>query len=697
VNGIDRLHPGVVHHIVNTLGWNSLRPLQEAAIEPLTDGLDALLLAPTAGGKTEAAVFPTLTAMIENGWRGLSVLYVCPLRALLNNLHPRVDGYARWVGRTAGLWHGDTSATQRRRMRVERPDILLTTPESLESLLVSPLVDPHEFFADLQAIIVDEVHAFAGDDRGWHLLAVLERLTRLAQRPLQRIGLSATVGNPDHLVRWLQGSAADRRSSIVISPPATSTSPAPEVELDYVGSIPNAATVISALHRGDKRLVFCETRTQVEQLALALKGCGVTTFVSHSSLSADERHQAEKAFAEARDCVIVSTSTLELGIDVGDLDRVIQLDAPRTVASFLQRLGRAGRRPGTTRNALFLTTKRDALLRAAGLLQLWKGGYVEPVQAPPSPRHIAAQQLLALCLQEGRVGEAVWREWWNDLALFDDTAADLARWLVDTGHLESDSGMLFIGPETEKRYGRRNFMELLAVFTAAPEFVVLHGRKEVGGADPLMLMRKVNGPRVLSLGGLAWRVTHIDWPRRRCYVEPADVPARSLWQGSLPPESFELSQAQRAVLLGSTPDVALSQRASAALSQLRDESGHRVSEQGTVIERQDDEVWWWTWAGGRGNATLTAALEQVVDAEGRPENHRLRLRAEIEPIQIRAALDDLTNEELPSPNVSEEALDELKFAEILPPDLASRTLAARLSDETAARRVLAQKLQWVAS
>jgi ATP-dependent Lhr-like helicase len=417
VSGIDLLHPGVVHHIVNTLGWSTLRPLQEAAIGPLLDGTDALLLAPTAGGKTEAAVFPVLTSMIENGWRGLSVLYVCPLRALLNNLHPRVDGYAKWIGRTAGLWHGDTSQTLRRGMRVERPDLLLTTPESLESLLVSRLVNPHEFFADLRAVIVDEVHAFAGDDRGWHLLAVLERLARLADRPLQRIGLSATVGNPDQLLGWLQGADASQRPAVVLAQPTPPSTPSVEVGLDYVGSIPNAAAVIGALHRGEKRLVFCETRSQVERLALALRSQAITTFVSHSSLSAGERHQAEKAFTEVRDCVIVSTSTLELGIDVGDLDRVIQLDAPRTVASFLQRLGRSGRRPDTTRNTLFLATTRDALLRGAGLLSLWKDGFVEPVQAPPSPRHIAAQQILALCLQEGQVGENVWPEWWEDVSI----------------------------------------------------------------------------------------------------------------------------------------------------------------------------------------------------------------------------------------------------------------------------------------
>jgi ATP-dependent Lhr-like helicase len=693
VSGVDRLHPGVVHHIVNTLGWLGLRPLQEAAIEPLADGVDALLLAPTAGGKTEAALFPLLTAMIENGWRGLSLLYVCPLRALLNNLHPRVDAYARWVGRSAEVWHGDIGQSRRRRMLVERPDILLTTPESLESLLVSRQVDAHEFFADLRAVIVDEVHAFAGDDRGWHLLAVLERVARLAHRPLQRIGLSATVGNPDELLHWLQGTV--RRPGTVIAPPAAQAVPAAEVGLDYVGSIPNAATVIGALYQGEKRLVFCETRSQAEQLAFALRAGSVTTFVSHSSLSVDERRQAEHAFAEARDCVIVSTSTLELGIDVGDLDRVIQLDAPRTVASFLQRLGRTGRRPGASRNTLFLATRRDALLRAAGLLSLWQDGYIEPVHAPPSPRHIAAQQVLALCLQEGRVGGSTLPQWWGGLPVFDETLPEIIRWLVETRHLERDAGMLFIGPEAERRYGRRNFMELLTVFTAAPEFTVLHGRQAVGSTDPLMLMRKVDGPCVLSLGGRAWHVVHIDWARQRCYVEPADLPARSRWQGALPPESFELCQAQRSVLLGATPDVGLSQRAQNALKVVREESSHQVWDKGTVLEHRSNERWWWTWAGGRGNATLAAALDALIDPENRPDNHRLRIRDDVTPAVLKHALGAMSASETPAPAVVDDAVRKLKFSEILPPELATHTLAARLRDARAARTIARAPRRWM--
>jgi len=537
------------------------------------------------------------------------VLYLCPLRALLNNLEPRLTSYASWVGRTVGLWHGDTGAGPRRRMLVHRPDLLLTTPESLESMLVSTRVTPREHFVDLRVVVVDEVHAFAGDDRGWHLLAVLERLARLAGRPLQRIGLSATVGNPEQLLGWLQGSGFGPRPASVVAPGVTPTGsrPAGEVTLDHVGSVDNAAKVISLLHRGEKRLVFCESRRTVEDLAIALRDRDVQTFASHSSLSVDERRRAEQAFAEARDCVIVSTSTLELGVDVGDLDRVIQLDAPRTVASFLQRLGRTGRRAGTMRSALFLTTTEDSLLQAAGLLWLWSTGFVEPVVAPPAPRHIVAQQLLALCLQEGQVGEHTWPEWWAGLPLHDETAPRIAAWLVETGHLERDGGMLFIGPEAERRYGRKNFLDLLSVFTANPEFLVLHGRTELGSVDPLVLTRKVDGPRVVVLAGRSWTVTYVDWRRRRCFVEPAEARARMRWSGLAAPLSFEVCRAQREVLLGTDPDVTLSRRAVAALATLRSERAGTATAGGTVV-RRDGDVWWWTWAGARANATLAAAL-----------------------------------------------------------------------------------------
>lgn len=198
----------------------------------------------------------------------------------------------------------------------------------------------------------------------------------------------------------------------------------------FLGSLDNAATLIAALHRGEKRLVFCDSRQQVEQLGAALRAREVTVFLSRASLSAAERARSEQAFGEARDCVIVSTSTLELGIDVGDLDRVVQIDSPATVASFLQRIGRTGRRAGSVRNCLSLATRPDTLLQAAGLL-LWGRNWVESVTAPPEPRHLVAQQLLAATLQQHKLGDRLWPEQWNGLAPFDRSAAPIVtHWIT---------------------------------------------------------------------------------------------------------------------------------------------------------------------------------------------------------------------------------------------------------------------------
>lgn len=723
----ELLHPVVLHHIVNSLQWPSLRPLQEQAIAPLLAGDDVLLLAATAGGKTEAAVFPLLSRMAQDNWQGTTVLYVCPLKALLNNLLPRLERYTGWLGRRAALWHGDVPATRRRRILRERPDVLLTTPESVEAMLVSANVDQQEFFRSLRAIVVDEIHAFAADDRGWHLLAVLERLTRVAGRPVQRVGLSATVGNPYDLLLWLQGSGRGVRPARVVAPDASDISaanargpsaahvsgpsaanargpstapgelasrPPGEVELDYVGSVDNAARVIATLHRGHKRLVFCDSRAMVEALGQKLRELGVTTYLSHASLSFDQRRQAEEAFSQGRDCVIVSTSTLELGIDVGDLDRVIQINAPRTVAAFLQRIGRTGRRPGSVRNCLFLALDSPGLLHAAGLLRLWGRGWVEAVVPPPEPRHVVAQQILALCLQQHRVGDQVWPDEWNGLSPFDATARPIVRYLVEHGYLESDNGLLFVGPQAELRFGRRHFMGMTAVFTAPPQFTVLSGRTEIGRTDPALLTEKVAGPRLLLLAGRSWRVTYIDWTRRRCFVEPADSGGKALWMTGGVPQglSYPMVRAMRDVLLGADPPVNLTRRASRRLAELRDGATSVVHPRGTVIARtSDQELRWWTWAGFRANATLAATLGDLVDPVQRYDDAYLRLRSDVDRQTWLDRVSDAADR-ICLPDIDEKALTGLKFNSALPKRLARATLASRLADVEVAAAVLREPL-----
>ncbi|RJQ78836.1 DEAD/DEAH box helicase [Pseudonocardiaceae bacterium YIM PH 21723] len=695
---LDRLTPALVHHVVNTLGWRSLRPLQEQAIGPVLDGHDALLLAPTAGGKTEAACFPLLSAMADQSWSGLSILYVCPLKALLNNLVPRLQGYAGWLGRRVEVWHGDVTAGTRRQILRDPPDVLLTTPESLEAMLVSVNVDHRVLFGGLRAIVVDEVHAFAGDDRGWHLLAVLERLSRVSGRPVQRIGLSATVGNPATLLDWLQGTGRGTRPATVVAPGTTTSAgsvPAGDIELDYVGSVENAATVIAALHRGEKRLVFCDSRRLVEELGAALRAREVTVFLSHASLSLDERRRAEEAFAEARDCVIVSTSTLELGIDVGDLDRVIQINAPATVAAFLQRLGRTGRRPGSTRNCLFLALHKDGLLAAAALLALWGRGYVEPVQAPPAPRHIAAQQLLALCLQENTVGSELWKEAWNGLAPFNDGSAPILRYLIDEGYLQRDSELLFVGPEAERRFGRRHFMDLTAVFTAPPQFTVFEGRREIGSTDPALLTDRVEGPRLLLLAGRSWRVTWIDWKRRRCFVEQAESGGRARWMmPGVGGVHHAMARTMAQVLVGTDPPVRMTERAVRTLAELRDDRMAVVHPGGSVITRTGVDLRWWTWAGFRANATLASSLGAFADERQSFDDSSVRLRSDLSRDDWAVAIGEL-RERLTLPVIDDRALAGLKFSAALPQELATATLAERLADIDGARVVIEEPIRFV--
>lgn len=682
------LHPVVQYHLANTLRWPGLRPLQAEAVQPVLSGADCLLLAPTAGGKTEAAALPLLTRMAEENWQGTSVLYLCPLRALLNNLQPRLSSYAAWLGRSVALWHGDIGQSARARVLRERPDILLTTPESVEAMLVSSKVDPRVLFEGLRAVVVDEVHAFAGDDRGWHLLALCERLSRIVGRPLQRIGLSATVGNPGELVRWLQGTEQSRPRRVV-QPTVSPAAPDTEIALDYVGSVPNAAKVIASLHEGEKRLVFVDSRRRAEELGTALRSQGVTTFLSHSSLSASERRRSEEAFAESSGTVIVATSTLELGVDVGDLDRVIQLDAPRTVASFLQRLGRTGRRAGTSRNCLFLCLEEESLLQAAGLLERWAAGWVEPIAPPPSPRHIAAQQLLALSLQEHRIGAHTWRDWWGELSLFDEHAEEVVDFLRSEGYFEADGDLLFIGPEAERRFGHRYFSDLTAVFSAPPEFTVLHGREEVGTIGDELLVEETDGPRVLLLSGRAWQVNHVDWARRRCWVDPSELTGRAKWTSGGGGLSFALTRGMRAVLLGTDPaGVTLTRRAEKILNGLRDTHAEHVDPDKLLLrETGSGEFRWWTWAGSAVNRTLQASLPGIIDSRQRINDRSLRLLPDLTSRDISTALAEV---ELRNPVVNARAVSGLKFSAALPPELAMDTLATRLGDRTHAREVLAE-------
>lgn len=705
----DRLHSALRHHIVNSLGWRELRAVQEESIDATLDGANSVVLAPTAGGKTEAAFFPLISQALEDGWSGLCVLYVSPIKALLNNQEERLRRYYELLGRRASVWHGDTSAAQRKRILAEPPDCLLTTPESIEVMLVSRSV-PHEMLLrNLRAIVVDEVHAFAGDDRGWHLLSLLARLGRLAGRDIQRIGLSATVGNPADLARWLSAGsgrpqrlirpdAAPAASPGAAAPAGTPRPPDAAVQLDFVGTLTNAARVIHALHRGEKRLVFVDSRARVESLAADLRQLGTRTFVSHSSLGVDERRQAEQAFAQGQDCVIVATSALELGIDVGDLDRVVQVDAQATVSSFLQRMGRTGRRPGSLRNCTFLATSDETLLRAAAIIELWRRGFVEPVVPPPEPVHVLAQQLMAMALQEeGGIGRSEWLETLRPVPPFAEAtpepAGEILAWMLREHILFEEEGVLWLGTKGEDHYGRRNWMELFAVFASPPVFKVLHGRSEVGSVHQMSLIpqNRDPGPVVLLLGGRGWKAREIDWRRRVVHVESTREKGRSRWQGQGQLLSREVCRTVQEILASSEHREGWTRRARDAFDAVREDYAWLQSA-GRAVWRvtEEGEPEWWTFAGGKANAALARALEEQLGARVTWDNFAVRVKGGARAKRIEEAvraLREMPPEEL-RPEIDERALEGLKFQECLPPRLAIHVLEERLADEEAVREAL---------
>lgn len=665
MNEFERLHPSLQYHVVNTLGWNTLRPTQLGAIAPIHAGSHCLLLAPTAGGKTEAAAIPILSRMVTESWVGTSVLYICPIKALLNNLEHRLTHYAGLVGRSVEVWHGDISQSRKNRALHETPDILLTTPESIEAMLISVRIDRPTWFGNLRAVIVDELHAFAVDDRGWHMRSVLHRLDHYLERPLQRIGLSATVSNPTDLLDWF----APRGNRTVVGNASVSTEA--DVTIDHVASLENAATVISRLHRGEKRLVFCDSRSSAEQLSSMLRAKEIRTFVSHASLSVSERKQAEAAFTEEKDCVIVATSTLELGIDVGDLDRVIQIDSPSSVSSFLQRMGRTGRRQGALRNCLFLTTNEDAFMLALGITQKWSEAWVEAAVPPAEPWPILAQQALVLILERGELPTVevvqLLHGSFPELATEDITM--LVEHLIGMHFLNRSEGVVRVGSETEHVYARGHYRDLIASFSGSMLLTGRHGSSEVGYIDPTALTGEKDN-RLLLLAGRSWRVTEIDWTKRVVWLEPAHEGGKARWMGGARSLSPDVCQAVRTVLAVGAPSiVTLSQRARISLRELTEALPVSVGSNFFVVRSDSAPVRTWTFAGTRANRTLAHHASFG--------GQKVRFDA----MSVYAPPSLLTNIEKPTLTLTDAEIaliaESIKFAKCVPQNLLTRTISTR--------------------
>jgi ATP-dependent helicase Lhr and Lhr-like helicase len=624
-----RLHPHLRHAIAHDLGWRSLRPVQEASIDAILDGHNAVVLAPTAGGKTEASIFPVLSRILTEQIQPVAALYICPIRALLNNQEPRLEQYTRMVGLEVFKWHGDVSDSRKQGFRREPKHILMITPESLEVMLISKRTDARALFANLSVVIIDEVHAFAADDRGAHLVSILERLSRFCGRDIQRIGLSATVGNPREIGNWLRGSS-ERRFSLIDPPKPPAQR---ELRVEFYDDIGLAAPAIASLARGKKSLVFVESRAGAENVVRALKGRDVEVFIHHSSVSRADRALAEAQFAIGQNTAIVATSTMELGIDVGDLDQVIQVDAPSSVASFLQRIGRTGRRAGTRSNCTFFCTSAESLLQAVALITLAEKSWVEDVEPADQAVHVLAHQVMALTLQEGGLSRHRILPWlaaaFPFAGLDEERLQALITHMIERDILHESDGLLSLGLRGEKLYGKKNFFELYAVFSSPPVLLVMHGRTEVGHIQARFVQsnESEDAPLVFRLAGRAWRVERIEWSRGRMYVKPAEGGRLPSWLGQPHMLSFPLCQEMMRVLVEDHVEKRwLSDGACTELGFLREGYEGLLREGTAPLEYVDTGVQWHTFAGGAVNRLLAAGLEQLTGKKWTAGNLSLKTK-----------------------------------------------------------------------
>jgi ATP-dependent Lhr-like helicase len=698
VSTFSRFPPRLQQAIASRLGWTALRPVQELGGAAILDGKNAVILAPTAGGKTEAAIFPALAGMVDRAPEGVGALYVAPIKALLNNQAERLGTYAEMVGMRRFVWHGDVADAAKRAFVKEPTELLLTTPESLEVMLLSTRSPAERLFRDLRLVVIDEVHALAGTDRGAHLLSVLERLCRFTENDVQRIGLSATVGNPDRILTWLQGTS--RREGVVVHPPKVPTKR--ELWVALYESLSELARDAAQRAAGKKSLFFCQSRALTESVAERMRGGGTEVFVHHSSISLEERRAAEDRFHHGTNACIVATSTLELGIDVGDLDLVFQANAPSTVSSFLQRMGRTGRRAGQTANTTFLCEEPEAVLQAIALVELAREGWVESVPVQTRCWPVLVHQLLALTLQFGALSA---ERCWAQLSPVPDFRG-ITRSEFDTlvehmkrhEYLFEAGGLLSMGQRAERRFGKKNFLELYAVFSSPVLYrVQTASRKDLGSLEQDFVDRLVEDMSSFLLAGRAWRVEHVSHEDRTVRVREAPRGRNPSW-GSFIPQmmGFTLCQRIRRLLVEDVIYPYLEPRAAHTLLERREELGELLRRSKFALQWDDGAMRWWTFTGGRINHTLKYGLEWLRGWKAIADNFQLRIEGEgITHESVSEAVQELGREDFwGAEKVRHQLLARLpeyrlsKFQDALPESMAMEVIGSWLLDFDGTRAFL---------
>lgn len=519
-----------VQKAVWEMGWESFTPIQQAAIPVIrTTDAPVVLAAGTASGKTEAAFLPILSSISDEEKDTLKVLYVCPLKALINDQFERIERICAFTGMEVHKWHGDVSASPKKRFLQKPKGILQITPESLESLFINRTSRLPELWRDCSFAVIDEIHVFLGTERGVQLRSLLDRVNLYAKRPLRIIGLSATLNDDEYLRRWVDGRNPERVQVLRVDAEEKETYyhllhfPAREDKLPV-----EIAEDIRELARDSSAMIFCNSRGRVEEAAAMLnrlaqrEGESDPYLVHHSSIDKAERQFVEQLLKkEGGPRSVVCTSTLELGIDIGKMDLVIQLDTTHSVSSLKQRIGRTGRREGAPQILQMYTTHNDSLLQAIAVTELFLEKWVEPPMPYAIPYDVLFHQILSICAERNGMPREQLMAHIRNLSIFDSIhdrqIGLLIDYMVQKDFLEVIPGSreLIVGLEGERLL---RHWEFYSVFLTYKEYEVYHRHKRIGSIGRTIDV--VEGAHIL-LAGKRWVIEEVDAVKNKVYVKPA--------------------------------------------------------------------------------------------------------------------------------------------------------------------------------
>lgn len=542
--------------------WKQLRPVQEDSFNPISAGHNVILIAPTAGGKTEAAFLPLLNKHYGEKAQGVKIIYVAPLRALINNIENRLieTKLCASVYFDIFKWHGDVARSKKMVAARSLPDILLTTPESLDVILESPYINKLKFYAPLESVIIDETHYFAGTDRGGQLVSVLSRMEQALSRDLQRVCLSATVGNPTEVLEWICYPSKRRRVVIHSEAPQ----PSRDVKLHYYNEedktegtrMAQAIVRASAQSTTDKKsIIFEPSRKAAEERSKDFKGRCCVCHVHHGSVDKFLREKAEFDLARAKSiAIIIATCTLELGIDVGDLDLIQQEGDFPSVSSYVQRIGRTGRVKLPQKCIAYATDEFEFLKNLAVIL-LADEGYVENDKLNECNYFLLLQQLLLMALSRNGIQidevQALLRSCAALRGISDFELEELLRYWNSEGVIRFDDNLALVGAKIEQRYASTNYRDLYVLFDSPNTYEVRYRKSSIGTLDALFV--KSRGREfVFILAGKWWKVIDIVRREALVFVEPIPyVPPPAQWVSQHGHEvGYRVAQRIKAILLG---------------------------------------------------------------------------------------------------------------------------------------------------